>query len=300
MKKTAVVLLILGLSVPVLASAQTVVPKCTPGVGTDGCGTGYTCDPGGAGGCIPNSVFTGNQPFSYTARDAGCMAPVDCAQFGSAYTCDTSIDTCVPTVDVSNASTAGSPTLCAIGGSTSGCVLNCNDPRAASCGTGYSCNTSTGYCETTAGSAGGQCPNGTYANGVCVGNAQSGLPAGTTASGNILNSNTQTGSTQTSGTKTIAINTALLNSYRDAIVNTINRVVAPVLLAIAFIAFLYGVAKAYIINGANETERGKGHQLILWAIIGFVVIFGLWGLVNLLGSLLGLTAGGAAPGYPTL
>jgi len=68
----------------------------------------------------------------------------------------------------------------------------------------------------------------------------------------------------------------------------INFVLVPVLFAIAFIVFLYGIAKAYIFSVGNPEDVKKGHSLILWGIIGFVVMISLWGIVNVVTSTFGL------------
>ncbi len=74
----------------------------------------------------------------------------------------------------------------------------------------------------------------------------------------------------------------------------INYVLVPVLFAIAFIVFLYGIAKAYIFSVGDAEEVKKGHRLILWGLIGFVVMISLWGLVNIITNTFGLY-GQAAP-----
>ncbi|MHB8660720.1 MAG: pilin [Minisyncoccota bacterium] len=96
------------------------------------------------------------------------------------------------------------------------------------------------------------------------------------------------------------INTYYLQGYSASIINIINGLVAPVLLAIAFIFFLWGVYKYFIFGATNDTERATGRQFVLWSIIGFVVIFSIWGLVGVVGSTFGLSPGGYAPPYPTL
>lgn len=72
------------------------------------------------------------------------------------------------------------------------------------------------------------------------------------------------------------------------IINTINGVLVPLLFAIAFIVFLYGVFKKYIWSRGDEAEVEVGHKLILWGLIGFVVMVSLWGLVNVVSSTFGL------------
>lgn len=69
----------------------------------------------------------------------------------------------------------------------------------------------------------------------------------------------------------------------------INSILVPVLFAIAFIVFIYGVFRAYIYSSGDEGEVKKGHQLVLWGVIGFAVMLSLWGLVNIVANTFGLT-----------
>ena len=92
-----------------------------------------------------------------------------------------------------------------------------------------------------------------------------------------------------------APNTSALTGYTSALTEFINTALVPTLVAIAFILFLYGVADAYILHPGDETKLKEGHQYILWGVIGFVVIFSVWGLVNLVASTLGLQGGEAPP-----
>lgn len=78
---------------------------------------------------------------------------------------------------------------------------------------------------------------------------------------------------------------------------TVNSVLVPVLFAVAFIVFLYGIAKAYIFSVGEPEEVKKGHKLILWGIVAFVVMISIWGLVNVVANTFGL-AGYGAPVLP--
>jgi len=91
--------------------------------------------------------------------------------------------------------------------------------------------------------------------------------------------------------------TGALCALGSTILYIINDVLVPVIFAVAFIAFIYGIAKAYIFSGGSEEAVKKGHSLILWGIIGFVVMISLWGLVNIVGNTFGLT-GNSAPALP--
>lgn len=79
----------------------------------------------------------------------------------------------------------------------------------------------------------------------------------------------------------------------STILYIINGILVPVLFAVAFLTFLYGVAKAYIFSHGEPGEVEEGHKLVLWGVIGFVVMVSLWGLVNVVANTFGLTGTGA-------
>lgn len=95
------------------------------------------------------------------------------------------------------------------------------------------------------------------------------------------------------------VNVSYLQNYSNSITGVINYVLVPVLMAIAFIVFLWGVYKYFILGAADEKSRTDGRQFTLWGVIGFVVILSLWGIVNIFMSTLGLSVG-TAPAYPTI
>ena len=97
------------------------------------------------------------------------------------------------------------------------------------------------------------------------------------------------------------VNPSYLQGYASSIIDVINRLLVPVLIAIAFIVFLWGVFNYFILGAADEKKRIDGRQFVLWGIIGFVVIFSVWSLVNIVSGTLGFpTGGGRAPRPPTL
>lgn len=75
----------------------------------------------------------------------------------------------------------------------------------------------------------------------------------------------------------------------------INAVAVPLLFAVSFIFFLYGIANAYIIHPDKPDE---GHKLVLYGVIGFAVMISIWGLVNVVTNTFGL-GGYYAPELPT-
>ncbi len=90
-----------------------------------------------------------------------------------------------------------------------------------------------------------------------------------------------------------------LQTYAAAILDLINTVLVPVLFAVAFIVFIYGIAVKYIFSHGDPTKVSEGHKIILWGLIGFVVMLSLWGLVNIFDTTLGL-GGDTRPDYPTI
>jgi len=81
----------------------------------------------------------------------------------------------------------------------------------------------------------------------------------------------------------------------STILYIINYVLVPVLFALAFIVFLWGIANAYIFSAGDEEAVKKGHKLILWGIIAFVVMISIWGLVNVIANTFGLYGVSAPP-----
>ena len=78
---------------------------------------------------------------------------------------------------------------------------------------------------------------------------------------------------------------AAVSNIADAgslIINTINNIIVPVLFAVAFIVFLYGAFKTFILGAGSEEVAKEGKSLMLWGLIGFFVMVSIWGLVNIL------------------
>ena len=81
------------------------------------------------------------------------------------------------------------------------------------------------------------------------------------------------------------VSLAAINNVSDAgslIINTINNIVVPVLFAVAFIVFLWGAFKTFILGANSEEVQTNGKNLMLWGLIGFFVMVSIWGLVNIL------------------
>ena len=95
------------------------------------------------------------------------------------------------------------------------------------------------------------------------------------------------------------INLPLVQKYSADIINLINSVFVPVLFALAFLMFIWGVYKYFILGATEEAAKGEGRQFVLWGVVGFAVILSIWGIVNVFISTLGLTSNNV-PAFPTL
>ena len=93
------------------------------------------------------------------------------------------------------------------------------------------------------------------------------------------------------------LNTKAIQSLSDSIVDLVNTVVVPLVFALAFIVFIWGVFQVFILGATNEEAKEKGRALMMWGLIGFFVMVSVWGLVRILTGSVGLT--NSVPTYPT-
>lgn len=77
---------------------------------------------------------------------------------------------------------------------------------------------------------------------------------------------------------------ASLKELTASIVTFVNGAVVPLIYALTFIVFLIGMVRFFFFGG--EEHRQKGKQFMIWGVIGFVVMFSVWGFVRLFLSIL--------------
>jgi len=68
----------------------------------------------------------------------------------------------------------------------------------------------------------------------------------------------------------------------DLIITTIEGTLVPVLFAVAFLVFIWGAFKFFILGAAKGEVKEEGKNLMIYGIIGFAVMVSVWGLVNIL------------------
>ncbi len=76
---------------------------------------------------------------------------------------------------------------------------------------------------------------------------------------------------------------------------TLQRYIVPLLLAVGLLLFIFGMVK-FISSGEAE-ERAEGRQFMIWGVVGFAVIFSVWGILTIFNQTFRLD--NSAPTVPT-
>ncbi len=79
-----------------------------------------------------------------------------------------------------------------------------------------------------------------------------------------------------------------IGSGSTGVVGVLSTIIVPTIFAFAFAAFVWGVVNYFFLNSDNETAREEGRSFVLWGILGMVVLFSVWGFVNIMLSTLGI------------
>jgi hypothetical protein len=72
----------------------------------------------------------------------------------------------------------------------------------------------------------------------------------------------------------------VLDGFLNKVVIEIINPIILLLGAGAFVLFIWGVFE-FILHAGDETKRSEGKSAILWGIVGLVVMFGAYGIINL-------------------
>jgi len=97
----------------------------------------------------------------------------------------------------------------------------------------------------------------------------------------------------------MGINPTYIKGYTDSITSIINGILVPTLIAVAFATFLWGIYTYFIKGAADPKAQESGRTFTLYGIIGFAIIFSVWGIVQIFMGTLGIGAANA-PRPPTL
>jgi len=77
-------------------------------------------------------------------------------------------------------------------------------------------------------------------------------------------------------------------TFIDSVVGAINTYIVPFIFGLVFLAFLWGAARYFLLEGRSDESRAKGRQFVLWGLLGIFALIALWGIVNGLLSTLNL------------
>lgn len=72
----------------------------------------------------------------------------------------------------------------------------------------------------------------------------------------------------------------VLNEFLSKVVVQIINPIILLLAAAAFVVFIWGIFE-FVAHAGEETKRSEGRRAILWGLIGLVIIFGAYGIINL-------------------
>ncbi|MEK7144350.1 MAG: hypothetical protein AAB794_00590 [Patescibacteria group bacterium] len=73
---------------------------------------------------------------------------------------------------------------------------------------------------------------------------------------------------------------SVLNQFLNKVVIEIVNPIILLLAACAFVVFLWGIFD-FVAHAGDETKRAEGRKAIMWGLIGLVIIFGAYGIINL-------------------
>lgn len=75
-----------------------------------------------------------------------------------------------------------------------------------------------------------------------------------------------------------------INTFFGKITSFINDVLIPLIFAAALLAFIWGMFRFFIAGGHDEGKREEGKNLMIWAVVGFVMMVSIFGIVNLIAN----------------
>jgi TRAP-type C4-dicarboxylate transport system permease small subunit len=73
---------------------------------------------------------------------------------------------------------------------------------------------------------------------------------------------------------------SVLNQFLSKVVTQIVNPIILLLSAVAFLLFLWGVF-VFVAHAGDEAKRTEGKRAIMWGLVGLVIIFGTYGILNI-------------------
>ena len=76
------------------------------------------------------------------------------------------------------------------------------------------------------------------------------------------------------------------------VINTLVNQLIPLAMALALLAFFWGLVK-YIWSSGNEEGKADGKNIMIAGIVGLFVMVSIWGLVGIIAQTFGVRTGGS-------
>ncbi len=82
-------------------------------------------------------------------------------------------------------------------------------------------------------------------------------------------------------------------------IGRITQIALPIVVGLALLAFFWGLAR-FVFQSGKEDAQKEAKNMMLWSIVALFVMVSVWGLVNFIGTTLGVGAGTGNNGAPTI
>lgn len=73
-----------------------------------------------------------------------------------------------------------------------------------------------------------------------------------------------------------------MSELNKFLANVITQIINPLILLLsagAFVVFIWGVFE-FVVRAGDATKREEGKNAIFWGLVGLVIIFGAYGIIN--------------------
>ncbi len=80
-----------------------------------------------------------------------------------------------------------------------------------------------------------------------------------------------------------------INTFVGRITTFINNTLVPLVFGVALLVFIWGMFRFFILGGHTDDGKQQGKDLMIYAVVGFVLMVSIWGIVNLIANGLGFS-----------
>lgn len=81
----------------------------------------------------------------------------------------------------------------------------------------------------------------------------------------------------------------VIDTFFTNLISFMNKILVPLIFAVALVSFLWAVVVYFIYGATDENKRSQAKNVAMYAVIGFVLMSAIWGIVNFLAT--GISSG---------